>query len=405
MLQISRLLRTKLGIVLPENTNSNNLVPRLHTALRTKQAVNARRNLVKLGIEGVGGDSKLIIQAILEVMASPQGTPQQIQALSRLAGDPEALQNILTQLSTSQTQLGLYRWHPEKVDLARRLKDPKEWQPYQPKRGKYAGQTIYKNKRTGAVRESMPDQSQQQPPQVKPAKQPRVKAEKPTVENMSARGQELLKGNASPEDVVKFADDVMKLKKPEMIQVAKSLGAEGKGTKAQLAIKMAAKAMEMVKTQSPAKIPSTGVGNVKTEPTIPAGVGEKPQAQEVREMKTAAKKPTPTQPQSKAKPDTSSAAGGSKPSKKETLSTLKNVYDELGLLTRYQSGFIELPEMYDKAKEQLPDLSVKEFHDLLLELEKQRKVELHTLNEVAKADQPDKAIWRDGTAAYYVLWQ
>jgi hypothetical protein len=86
-------------------------------------------------------------------------------------------------------------------------------------------------------------------------------------------------------------------------------------------------------------------------------------------------------------------------------SSLKRVYEELRLLVRYQDGLVELPELYDEVQKVLPGLTIVDYHRELLKLEQQRKVELHILNEVRLAQEPEKAINRNDAVYYYLLWK
>jgi hypothetical protein len=74
-------------------------------------------------------------------------------------------------------------------------------------------------------------------------------------------------------------------------------------------------------------------------------------------------------------------------------------------LVEFQDRLVELPRLFDKAREELPGLTTAQFHDELLALEDERAVELHILNEVHAAKRPDLGIRRGNALYYYAFWK
>jgi hypothetical protein len=80
-------------------------------------------------------------------------------------------------------------------------------------------------------------------------------------------------------------------------------------------------------------------------------------------------------------------------------------YEYLCRLVEFQDRLVELPRLYQKARGDIPDLTVRQFQDELLRLRGERQVELYILNEVRSADHPEIGI-REGDALYYfVRWK
>jgi hypothetical protein len=84
---------------------------------------------------------------------------------------------------------------------------------------------------------------------------------------------------------------------------------------------------------------------------------------------------------------------------------LRRQYDYLCRLIEFQDRLVELPRLYQKAREELPALTVQQFHEELLALERERSIELYLLNEVRNAARPELGIRRDGNLYYFVLWR
>jgi hypothetical protein len=83
---------------------------------------------------------------------------------------------------------------------------------------------------------------------------------------------------------------------------------------------------------------------------------------------------------------------------------LHDAYERLCHYREFQDGLVELPRLYHEARKKLPGLTVQEFHRELDDLWSRREVELHILNEVERASEPDKGIRRDDYLYYYVYW-
>jgi hypothetical protein len=72
--------------------------------------------------------------------------------------------------------------------------------------------------------------------------------------------------------------------------------------------------------------------------------------------------------------------------------TIKAAFDHQSLFDEHEDGVIPLFRIYHEAKKRMPDLTVPEFHEHLKDMSKDDAIELHKLNEVHMAEQPDKAI-------------
>jgi DNA-binding MarR family transcriptional regulator len=83
---------------------------------------------------------------------------------------------------------------------------------------------------------------------------------------------------------------------------------------------------------------------------------------------------------------------------------LHNAYERLCHFREFEDGLVELPRLYHEARKKLPGLTVEEFHRELDDLWSKRDVELHIINEVQRASEPEKGIRRDDYLYYYVYW-
>ncbi len=118
------------------------------------------------------------------------------------------------------------------------------------------------------------------------------------------------------------------------------------------------------------------------------------------ESGSAAKKPTlkakaPVKPAAKLKGDTNNP-----------IDSVKHGLEEASLFKQSQGGLMDLPLVYSQAKQKMPDLTKEQFHQALLEMEKNNEVELHGLNEEDKAKQPELGIRRGshgGKLLYYAM--
>jgi hypothetical protein len=86
-------------------------------------------------------------------------------------------------------------------------------------------------------------------------------------------------------------------------------------------------------------------------------------------------------------------------------SALRQAYEKLRLNIEYRDGLVELPHLYHELRKTLPGLTVAEYHRQLMELWNARRIELHILNEVRSAREPDKGITRNDQLYYYLLWK
>jgi hypothetical protein len=84
--------------------------------------------------------------------------------------------------------------------------------------------------------------------------------------------------------------------------------------------------------------------------------------------------------------------------------TLRTAYDNLCLFVEFQDGMVELPRLFHEACRAYPQLSVPTFHQVLTSLWTKREVELHILNEVREAKEPDKGILRNDKLYYFLYW-
>jgi hypothetical protein len=83
---------------------------------------------------------------------------------------------------------------------------------------------------------------------------------------------------------------------------------------------------------------------------------------------------------------------------------LRNAYEKLICFREFQDGLVEVPRLYHEAHRSAPGLTVETFRRELESLWDSRAVELHVLNEVREAKEPDKAIRRDDKLYYFVYW-
>jgi len=103
------------------------------------------------------------------------------------------------------------------------------------------------------------------------------------------------------------------------------------------------------------------------------------------------------------------ALGRLQPSSPKAARSLREVlqasYDELTLFTDFRTGFVPLPRMYQSAKRAMPELTLAKFHHEVESLRDAREIELHVLNEVHRAENPELAIRREGRLYYYLFWK
>jgi hypothetical protein len=89
----------------------------------------------------------------------------------------------------------------------------------------------------------------------------------------------------------------------------------------------------------------------------------------------------------------------------ELRAVLKAAYDELCLDVEFQHKMVELRRLYHEACRTLPALTVAQFHHELESLQKDHVLELHALNEVQHAKEPELALHRGDRLLYYVMWR
>ncbi len=82
---------------------------------------------------------------------------------------------------------------------------------------------------------------------------------------------------------------------------------------------------------------------------------------------------------------------------------LKQAYDHLCQFVDHR--LVELRAVYHQAVKTHPELTAGEFHRTLWEMHTERILELHVLNEVKKALEPNLAIERDHHLYYYMIWK
>lgn len=84
----------------------------------------------------------------------------------------------------------------------------------------------------------------------------------------------------------------------------------------------------------------------------------------------------------------------------------KRIVDKIGSQIASAIGGmkeIDLSVAYNEIKKQVPDLTVPEFHDAMMHLWSQRKIQLHVLNETHKAQDPGKGIFHNNLFYNYII--
>lgn len=85
--------------------------------------------------------------------------------------------------------------------------------------------------------------------------------------------------------------------------------------------------------------------------------------------------------------------------------TLREAYDHLCLFAEFRDRMVEIPRLYHETVRRLPEITLTRFHRELEALSRERKIELHKLNEVHMAKERELAIERNDRLYYYVLWK
>jgi hypothetical protein len=83
---------------------------------------------------------------------------------------------------------------------------------------------------------------------------------------------------------------------------------------------------------------------------------------------------------------------------------LRSAYEKLCCFREFQDGLVEIPRLYHELRKSMADLSVPAFHAELQALWDARSVQLHVLNEVRSATEPEKGLRRNDKLYYYVYW-
>ncbi|MDW8244851.1 MAG: hypothetical protein RMJ88_16735 [Thermogemmata sp.] len=84
---------------------------------------------------------------------------------------------------------------------------------------------------------------------------------------------------------------------------------------------------------------------------------------------------------------------------------IKKAYDDLCLDPDFHDRLVEIWRLYHWLRRKIPSLTIQEFHNELLRMEKDRVVELQALNEVQRAKEPELAIRRNERLLYYLYWR
>jgi hypothetical protein len=83
---------------------------------------------------------------------------------------------------------------------------------------------------------------------------------------------------------------------------------------------------------------------------------------------------------------------------------LKQAYDHLCEFVEFQHELVPLPRLYRETTKQMPGLTPEVFHGELWQMSEERAIQLHVLNEVREAKDPELAISRNDRLYYFVRW-
>ena len=141
------------------------------------------------------------------------------------------------------------------------------------------------------------------------------------------------------------------------------------------------------------------LGNVTQEEFIASlqfklqeGPTEKPKTEPVSQPAAAPAPATPT-------------AAPEKPVTTPDLPTIiKAAYDHLRKFPEFRDGMVDLPSLFHETKNRFDSLTEKQYHDAIWQLNTQKKIQLHELNEVHKAQEKHLAISKDDRLFYYLFW-
>ena len=111
-------------------------------------------------------------------------------------------------------------------------------------------------------------------------------------------------------------------------------------------------------------------------------------------------------------PQTTSEVNGAPP-KSESVSepppdleqTIRAAHAILSRYRQYEDGLVAIPHIYKEVVTKIPTLSVSDFQQKLMELWDAEIVELHILNEVRTAKEPDKAVHWNDSLYYFLTWE
>ena len=84
---------------------------------------------------------------------------------------------------------------------------------------------------------------------------------------------------------------------------------------------------------------------------------------------------------------------------------LHQAYERLCCFREFQDRLVELPRLFHEASRTVPGLSAEAFRREIESLWDGKDVELHILNEVREAAEPDKGVRRDNKLYYFVFWK
>ncbi len=103
-----------------------------------------------------------------------------------------------------------------------------------------------------------------------------------------------------------------------------------------------------------------------------------------------------------ARPGAAAPAPSGPPSLRAVL---RAAYDKFCRFIEFQDGLVDVPRLYHEARRTLPALTVPELHRELLALGDSREIELHGMNEIHRAAEPDLGIRRNDKLLYFVYWK
>jgi len=123
-------------------------------------------------------------------------------------------------------------------------------------------------------------------------------------------------------------------------------------------------------------------------------------------------------PQEDTPTDTGEDSGEAKPSQSEQEDTsggydpnytdeemkgnFDNAMNKLERFMEYDDGVVEIPHLYREMTKTQPDLTVEGFHNMIKDMRESRDVDLHVLNEVREAINPQHAIMENDSMYYYL---